>query len=62
MACGALNNLIVLQTTEEELANATQQSNKERTGKRRKYQYRPQVDTSSSEEELDDQSRPKQKK
>ena len=32
MALGALNNFIVLQTTEQELANATQQSNKERTG------------------------------
>ena len=62
MALGALNNFIVLQTTEQEMANATQQSNKERTGKRRKYRYRPHVDTSSSEEELDDQGRPKQKK
>ena len=61
MALGALNNFIVLHTTEQELANATQQSNKERTGKRRKYQYRPHVDTSSSEEKLDDQGRPKQK-
>ena len=62
MALGALNNFIVLHTTEQELANATQQSNKERTGKRRKYRYRPHVDTSSSEEELDDQGRPKRKK
>ena len=62
MALGALDNFIVLQTTEEKLANATQQSNKEKTGKRRKYRYRPHVDTSSSEEELDDQGRPKRKK